>query len=103
MQTTSSSKSILNNSHESDICIIVALTPLAFGSILSGYLFRDAFIGMGTFFFSGAIYVAPESNFALNAEFISFFYKAIPLVFSSFGIVLAIVIYSHVGYFFSRF
>jgi NADH-ubiquinone oxidoreductase chain 5 len=98
MQETSSLRSIVTGSHESGIAIIVPLTTLALGSIFSGYYFRDVFIGLGSDVFAGSIFVKPESLFLLNAEFIPFFYKSVPLVFSLTGIFLSILLYSRYGY-----
>jgi NADH-ubiquinone oxidoreductase chain 5 len=103
MQKTSSLRSIVTGSHESGIAIIVPLTTLALGSIFSGYYFRDVFIGLGSDVFAGSIFVKPESLFLLNAEFIPFFYKSVPLVFSLTGIFLSILLYSRYGYVFSSF
>jgi proton-translocating NADH-quinone oxidoreductase chain L len=103
MQETSSLRSIVTGSHESGIAIIVPLTTLALGSIFSGYYFRDVFIGLGSDVFAGSIFVKPESLFLLNAEFIPFFYKSVPLVFSLTGIFLSILLYSRYGYVFSSF
>ena len=103
MQKTSSPKAIATGSHESGLAIIIPLTTLGFGSIFSGYYFRDLFIGLGSDVFSGSIFVKPESLFLLNAEFIPFFYKSIPLVFSLTGIFLSILLYSKFGYLFSSF
>jgi len=103
MQDTSSLKSIVAGSHESNLAIIVPLTILGFGSIFSGYYFRDVFIGLGSDVFAGSIFVKPESLFLLNAEFIPFFYKSIPLILSLTGIFLSILLYSSYGYILSFF
>lgn len=103
MQETGSLASIVTRSHESGLAIIIPLTTLGFGSIFSGYYFRDIFIGLGSDVFAGAIFIKPSSLFLLNSEFIPFFYKSIPLVFSLLGIYLAILLYSRFGYLFSLF
>lgn len=103
MQETSSPRTIVTASHESGLAVLIPLTILGFGSILSGYFFRDFFIGLGSDGFSGSIFVRPESLFLLNAEFIPFIYKSIPLIFSLGGIFLSILFYHRYGYSFSLF
>jgi len=46
------------------------LLILAFASIFMGYLFRDAFIGVGSDFFQNSIFVNPINLNLLEAEFI---------------------------------
>jgi len=48
----------------------VPLVILAFGAIFVGYIFRDAFIGVGSDFFGNSIYVSAENLNLLEAEFI---------------------------------
>jgi NADH-ubiquinone oxidoreductase chain 5 len=49
----------------------VPLVLLAFGAIFFGYIFRDAFLGLGTDFFGASIYISPENINLAEAEFIS--------------------------------
>jgi len=48
----------------------IPLVLLAFGSIFVGYIFRDAFIGVGSDFFQNSIFVNPQNINLLEAEFI---------------------------------
>jgi NADH-ubiquinone oxidoreductase chain 5 len=48
----------------------VPLVILAIGAIFVGYVFRDAFIGLGTDFFAQSIYVKAENVNMAEAEFI---------------------------------
>jgi len=50
-------------------------------------------VGLGTPFWGNAIYVRPENMNMFDAEFISQFYKLLPLIFSLSGISLALVLY----------
>jgi NADH-ubiquinone oxidoreductase chain 5 len=43
---------------------------LAFGSLFVGYIFKDAFIGVGSDFFKNSIFVNPHNLNLLEAEFI---------------------------------
>jgi NADH-ubiquinone oxidoreductase chain 5 len=59
-----------------------------------GYLTRDLFIGFGTNFWGAAIFVAPKNYLLTDVEFISLFYKLLPLIFTLFGMFFAYFIYS---------
>lgn len=87
---TNSKRSILVNSHDAPLLMAIPLVILAFGSIFFGYLFKDLFIGLGSFTFSNSIFILYPHLAAVEAEFISSFFKLIPLFFSFFGIFLAL-------------
>ena len=90
-------------SHESGVPVIVPLALLSLGSIFSGYLFRDVFVGLGSGAFMESIFVHPRTLFILNAEFIPFGYKTLPLALSLSGICLSILAYSMGGLYVSTF
>lgn len=49
---------------------------LSIASIFIGYIFRDAFIGMGTSFFGSSIFILPSHcDTFIDAEFIPTFIK----------------------------
>ena len=67
---------------------------LAIGSIFIGYLFKDAFIGLGSSFFSNAT-LTKVADSAIEAEFaLSPLVKGIPFIFSMCGAICALIIYS---------
>jgi NADH-ubiquinone oxidoreductase chain 5 len=66
----------------------VPLMLLCFGSIFSGYFFKDIFVGSGTDFFKNTIPVAVNLT---DAEFIPLGYKLIPTLFSFLGLITALV------------
>jgi NADH-ubiquinone oxidoreductase chain 5 len=86
-------------SHESSSYISYVLGFLGLISIFVGFLFKDLFIGLGTSFWENSIYQLYFNSDILYAEFIDFYYKLIPLVFSIFGMVSSFLIY----YIFYRF
>jgi NADH-ubiquinone oxidoreductase chain 5 len=54
----------------------VPLFILAIASIFVGYIFRDAFIGLGSSFFGNSIFVLPNNaDIAIESEFISAIFK----------------------------
>ena len=81
-------------SGESPLSMSLPLFLLAIGSIFIGYLGKDAFIGIGSSFFTHSIFVLPSHITLINAEFLSPFTKLIPVISSILGALLAILFYS---------
>jgi NADH-ubiquinone oxidoreductase chain 5 len=83
--------------HVHDAPLLMAL-PMGFLSILSifiGYLTRDIFVGFGTPFWGKSLAVSStDFNSLLNAEFLPFYIKIIPVVCSTLGTITAIVYFS---------
>jgi NADH-ubiquinone oxidoreductase chain 5 len=86
-------KSVICAAYDSSDKICIALGCLAIPSIFIGFLAKDMVVGLGTPFWGNAIYVRPENMNMFDAEFISQFYKLLPLVFSLSGISLAFILY----------
>jgi proton-translocating NADH-quinone oxidoreductase chain L len=80
---------VLKNIHDVPLGMAVPLMVLCFGSIFSGYFFKDIFVGPGTDFFAHTIPMGATSSI-INAEFIPIWAKLIPTYFSFTGLVLAI-------------
>jgi len=91
---SNSSLSIYLKSHESPWRMSLPLFILAFASIFIGYIFKDAFIGLGSNFFGNSIFIMPSNaDIYIEAEFVSPIFKWIPVIFSVFGAILAVVLY----------
>lgn len=75
----SASQHIAGSLHEPPFHIQVGLIVLAFGSIMSGYLCADVFVGMGSLFFSDSIFVSPCHTTGLAADFLPLWQKNLPL------------------------
>lgn len=60
---------VLKNIHDVPLGMAVPLMVLCFGSIFSGYFFKDIFVGPGTDFFAHTIPMGATSSI-INAEFI---------------------------------
>lgn len=103
VQAPGSTKAVTLLVHEPGYAMLVPMISLCVGSIFSGYFFRDIFIGMGSCFFSGTIFVSPIHSYELGGEFTPYFFKAIPLLLSLSGGVLALIIYSKFGQLASEF
>jgi len=86
---TNAYHSILKNVHEVPIKMAIPLMILAFGSIFIGFLTKDLIIGFGTPFWNNAIVLLPN-----DAEFLPFFIKLIPVIFSLLGAIIGYSLYS---------
>ena len=82
------------NAHEGSWRMVLPLFLLSFFSISIGYLTQDFFIGFGTHFWSESIFILISNYTMVDIEFVSLFYKLLPLFFTLFGVILAYSIYS---------
>jgi NADH-ubiquinone oxidoreductase chain 5 len=82
------------NIKESDIFISLSLVILAVFSIFFGYLTKDIFVGLGSYFFiDNSIFIHPANEIVINTEFSVYSYlKFLPFIFSLIFIVLAIIL-----------
>jgi NADH-ubiquinone oxidoreductase chain 5 len=76
--------------HLSDgsIFIVFPLFFLSICSIFAGFIFCDVFVGWGSFFFNTSIFMVPFHFSLIDSEFIYFFVKLLPILFSLFGILV---------------
>ena len=87
-------KKYINTAHEANIVLAAPLVFLSIGSIFSGYLFRDIFIGSGSDFFSNSILTKFESGSFIENEFIPAVVKNIPSFIFVFAILTVVLYYS---------
>jgi NADH-ubiquinone oxidoreductase chain 5 len=88
-----SSPRAISTSHESTFLIFPVLFFLGFLSIFIGFLFKDLFIGLGTDFWGTSIFTLYSNESILSAEFLDYYYKLIPLVFSLAGMFASFILY----------
>lgn len=93
LTTPNSSPRAASTVHESFSFIFVVLFLLGFISTFIGYLFKDLFVGLGTGFWSSAIFQAFDNTIILEAEFLDYYYKLIPLIFSVLGMIISLLFY----------
>jgi NADH-ubiquinone oxidoreductase chain 5 len=86
------SKSVVQNSHESSGLILFSLIMLSLGSIFSGFLLKDFFIGVGSIFLGNSIVVLPKHFILFDAEFLPSLVKLTPVLFSLGGAFLAFLL-----------
>jgi len=87
-------KPILIGAHDAPIRMALPLLILSVPSIFIGYLSRDLFIGLGSPFWNGALFVLPPNLNAIDAEFIPHLFKLLPVGLSLTGATLALILYT---------
>jgi NADH-ubiquinone oxidoreductase chain 5 len=87
-------KKVISYAYDSGIFICMALAFLAIPSVLVGYYAKDMMVGVGSPFFSTAIYVSLANMNIFDAEFLPIFYKILPVNLSLLGVLLAFLLYS---------
>jgi proton-translocating NADH-quinone oxidoreductase chain L len=92
---TNSYRLSLSYTHDLNKVFIVALMFLAFNSIFFGYITRDMMVGLGTNFWGNAIFMLPQNNVYVDAEFLPVIVKSIPVILSLTGSYLAFILYSY--------
>jgi len=92
ISTPNGYKQIYKNVHEANLNIKIPLFILSLGSIFIGYISRDFMIGLGSTFFNGAIYIHPINLINIDSEFIPYYIKIIPTLFSLMGAGLALLL-----------
>jgi len=85
-------RKIVSNAHDAPYIMAVPLFILAIGSIFVGYIFKDMMIGIGTDFWGNSIYINSDNVLVTESEFLPFYIKAIPVVFSIIGALIALFI-----------
>lgn len=95
LSNTNGYKNAISNARESSWKTVLPLFLLALLSISIGFLTKDLFIGFGTDFWNSSIFILPKNHVLLDIEFLDFFYKLLPLIFSLLGIFASSVIYTY--------
>jgi len=83
------------NVHESNWPISIPLFLLALCSLFIGFFTKEFFIGFGTDFWNFSIFILPVNYLLLDIEFISFFFKILPLLLTVLGVFLAYILYAY--------
>jgi NADH-ubiquinone oxidoreductase chain 5 len=92
LSPVNASKSVVQSSHESSGLILFSLVMLSLGSIFSGFILKDFFIGVGSIFLGNSITVLPKHFNLFDAEFLPNLIKLIPVLFSLGGAFLAFLL-----------
>lgn len=92
---TNAFKTAMLRAHESTGLIVLVLILLSLGSIFSGFLLKDLFIGGGSIFLGNSLLILPSHFNLIESEFLPISVKLIPLVFSLSGAFLAFLFNQH--------
>jgi len=79
----------LKTVHDAPFVMALPLMVLAVGSVFVGYLARDMMIGLGTSFWSNALFVLPKNSVLIESEWIPQTQKMLPLVSTLAGLLVA--------------
>lgn len=74
----------LPNVGESGFKITVSLALLAFPSMFSGYLFKDFFLGFGSFSFADTMFLAPHTAHFFESDYLFATWRITPVITSFF-------------------
>ncbi len=85
-------KYYIQNTHELPASMGFSLCILSVGSLFSGFFCKEAFIGIGSTFWGNSIFILSKNSSNLDFEFISWFFKILPLIFSCGGLIFAFVL-----------
>jgi len=89
-------KNAVRNIHDAPLLMALPMALLSIPSIFIGYISRDFFVGLGTPFWGNSLnYFSVDYDLYLSAEFLPFYIKIIPILFSTSGTVLSIVYYQY--------
>jgi NADH-ubiquinone oxidoreductase chain 5 len=89
-----------NNVHEPSLSAIIPLTFLAICSIFLGYMTSEAFVGIGSDFFSNSIFIHPDHVSIVEAEFaLPLIIKLAPAILTIVGASAAVFLYLLFPYF----
>jgi NADH-ubiquinone oxidoreductase chain 5 len=83
--------------HKNNFLIILCLSFLLLGSIFSGYVLKEIFIGINSNFFSLSI-LSINTLPSINCEFLPFFIKLVPTVLSCLVAILSYYFFSSTTY-----
>lgn len=89
---TAAYKSSIKKVHDAPFIMATTLGVLAVGSIFVGYLAKDMMIGLGTDFWSHALFVLPKNSVILESEYIPQGQKFLPVIFTFAGAFVAYII-----------
>ena len=79
---------------DSSYYICITLGVLAIPSIIIGFYVKDMVVGLGTDFWGTSIYIAPQNMNMFDAEFVTPFFKLLPLTLSLLGLIIAFLLYN---------
>jgi NADH-ubiquinone oxidoreductase chain 5 len=82
------------NAHEGNLFLSLPLIILAIFSIFFGFITKDIFLGLGSYFFTdNSIFIHPKHEIFIDTEFaLPTIYKILPLIFTVSFSILSIIL-----------
>ena len=80
-EESTTNQSVMEHVHSSSVIEIFVLTFLGIISVLSGYICRDLFVGLGSDFFGTSLAMNTQ-NYFTSAEFLPVTIKLLPTIIS---------------------
>lgn len=90
MNYPNNSKKVFRVAHEASLLMIIPLIILGIGSIYSGFITKEYFIGWGSTLWNNSIFIHPENYIIIDTLFLPNYMKLIPVFASFIGIYLFI-------------
>ena len=95
LSDTQGYKLVIQRAHETDERMLWVFRILMLGSLFSGFLLKDAFLGFGSDFLKESIAIsAASTTIFFEGEFVPLCIKLLPLLVSCLGAFFALVFYS---------
>lgn len=91
--TPRADEAVMGHIHESSLIMLVPLMVLGAGSLCSGYVLYDLFVGGSTSFWGNSIFVLPEDNVIEAAHHVGAWVEWSPTLATLIGIGLAYCLY----------
>lgn len=92
---TNAYKQVINKAHDAPLLLGLPLFILSIFSIFVGYFTKDMAVGLGSTFWGNALNITFENNNLIEAEFLPFVIKILPIVSATLGLILACYIYTY--------
>lgn len=87
-------KRVVLGAHELTPSMAFVLITLGLGSIYLGYIAKDMFVGLGTSYWNQSIFILPEHNTQVDAEFLPLIVKLLPFFSSMSAVLVGNVLFS---------
>ena len=91
---TNAYKQVINKAHDAPVLLALPLFILSIFSIFVGYFTKDMAVGLGSTFWGNSLNIIFENNNLIEAEFLPFVIKILPIVSATLGLILACYIYT---------
>ena len=96
--SNNSTKKILLNVHESSWILLFPLYVLCVGSIFVGFFFKELFLGANVDTWNTVFLVLPWHEYSFFSEFLPFYIKLVPVIFSILGLLVSFFFYNFIQY-----